>query len=178
MLVIFQVSSLSVDYENLVMYTGLKQVQGVCYPGLSSMEIDSMQKERFTTLVVRVLDELPLEFQNRLENVDVVVMDWPTSRQLSSLKLKSRGQLLGLYEGVPQTKRGRHYGMVVPDKITIFQKPIEMAYRSDRGIMGGIGKTVRHEIAHHFGISDERLSEIAWQKRSPRRKNQLKEVKR
>ena len=170
MLVIFQVSSSSVDYENLVMYTGLKQVQEVCYPGLSSMEIGSMQKERFTTLVVRVLDELPLEFQSRLENVDVVVVDWPTSRQLSSLKLRNRGQLLGLYEGVPQTKRGRHYGMVVPDKITIFQKPIEAKARSEKEIEMEIEKVVRHEIAHHFGSSEETLRRLETRKPKWRQK--------
>ena len=170
MLVIFQVSSSSVDYENLVMYTSLKQVQGVCYPGLSSMEIGSMQKDRFIALVVKVIDELPLEFQNRLENVDVVVVDWPTSRQLSSLKLRSRDQLLGLYEGVPQTKRGRHYGMVVPDKITIFQKPIEAKARSEKEIEMEIEKVVHHEIAHHFGSSEETLRRLETRKPKWRQK--------
>ena len=129
-----------------------------------------MQKERFTTLVVRVLDELPLEFQSRLENVDVVVVDWPTSRQLSSLKLRSRDQLLGLYEGVPQTKRGRHYGMVVPDKITIFQKPIEAKARSEKEIEMEIEKVVRHEIAHHFGSSEETLRRLETRKPKWRQK--------
>jgi len=92
-----------------------------------------MQKERFEALVARALDELPLEFQSRLENVDVVE-DWPTSRQLSRMKLRSHAQLLGLYEGVSQTRRGRHCGMVVPDKMTIFQKPIEAKARSNKEI--------------------------------------------
>ena len=129
-----------------------------------------MQKERFRTLVVRVLDELPLEFQSRLENVDVVVVDWPTSRQLSSLKLRSRDQLLGLYEGVPQTKRGRHYGMVVPDKITIFQKPIEAKARSEKEIEMEIERVMRHEIAHHFGSSEETLRRLETRKPKWRQK--------
>jgi len=119
-----------------------------------------MQKERFEALVVRALDELPLEFQSRLENVDVVVEDWPTSRQLSRIKLKGHAQLLGLYEGVPQTKRGRHYGMVAPDKITIFQKPIETMAQSDREIEMEIQRVVRHEIAHHFGTDEETLRRL------------------
>jgi len=131
-----------------------------------------MQKERFTTLVVKVIDELPLEFQSSLENVDVVVADWPTSRQLSSLKLRSRGQLLGLYEGVPQTKRGRHYGMVVPDKITIFQKPIEAKARSEKEIEMEIEKVVRHEIAHHFGSSEETLRRLETRKPKWRQKKE------
>jgi len=136
----------------------------------SHLEIGSMKKDRFTTLVVKVIDELPLEFQSRLENVDVVVVDWPTSRQLSSLKLRSRGQLLGLYEGVPQTKRGRHYGMVVPDKITIFQKPIEAKARSEKEIEMEVEKVVRHEIAHHFGSSEETLRRLETSKPKWRQK--------
>ena len=119
-----------------------------------------MQKERFEALVARALDELPLEFQGRLDNVDVVVEDWPTSRQLSRVRLRSHAQLLGLYEGVPQTKRGRHYGMVVPDKITIFQNPIEEKARSDKEIEMEIQRVVRHEIAHHFGTGEETLRRL------------------
>ena len=130
----------------------------------SHLEIGSMKKDRFVALVMRVLDELPLEFQSRLENVDVVVMDWPTSRQISRMKLRSRGQLLGLYEGVPQTKRGRQYGMVVPDKITIFQKPIEVKARSDKEIEMEVEKVVHHEIAHHFGSSEETLRRLETRK--------------
>jgi predicted Zn-dependent protease with MMP-like domain len=124
-----------------------------------------MQKERFEALVVKALNELPLEFQSRLENVDVVVEDWPTSRQLSRMKLRSHAQLLGLYEGVPQTKRGRHYGMVVPDKITIFQKPIEARAGSDKEIEMEVQRVVRHEIAHHFGSGEETLRRLEAQKR-------------
>ena len=129
-----------------------------------------MQKERFAALVARALDELPLEFQSRLENVDVVVEDWPTSRQLSSMKLRSHAQLLGLYEGVPQTKRGRHYGMVVPDKITIFQKPIEAKARSDEEIEMEVQRVVRHEIAHHFGSGEETLRRLEARKPKWRQK--------
>ncbi|MCJ7769937.1 MAG: metallopeptidase family protein [Dehalococcoidales bacterium] len=119
-----------------------------------------MQKERFEGLVVRAINELPSEFQGRLENVDVVVEDYPTARQLSSNKVGERMHLLGLYEGVPQSRRGRHYGMVVPDKITIFQKPIEAIARTDEEIEMEIQKVVRHEIAHHFGSSEETLRRL------------------
>jgi len=119
-----------------------------------------MQKKSFEALVARALDDLPLEFQRRLENVDVVVEDYPTSKQLGSTKLRGRTQLLGLYEGVPQTRRGRHYGMAVPDKITIFQKPIEAKARSDKEIEMEIQRVVRHEIAHHFGSSEETLRRL------------------
>ena len=68
--------------------------------------------------------------------------------------------LLGLYEGIPQTERGSHYGMVPPDKITIFQKSIEAAYHGEHQITREIERVVKHEIAHHFGIGDARLDEI------------------
>ena len=104
---------------------------------------------------------LPDEFTTRLENIDVVVQDWPTVEQLRRAGLRHGQSLLGLYEGVPLTKRGQHYGLVVPDKITIFQKPIEAKCgQHDAAIAAEIASVVRHEIAHHFGISDARLEQI------------------
>jgi predicted Zn-dependent protease with MMP-like domain len=119
-----------------------------------------MQREKFEALVEKAISSLPAEFQDRLENVDVVVEDWPASRQRSRAKLGHRVNLLGLYEGVPLTKRGRGYSLVLPDKITIFQKPIEAMCRGDEEIEREIQKVVRHEIAHHFGTGEERLREI------------------
>jgi len=119
-----------------------------------------MNRERFEWLVARTVDDLPEEFCTKLENIDVVVEDWPTQSQLTRAGLK-RGQTLhGLYEGVPQTKRGSHYGLVPPDKITIFQKPIETKCRYEAEIAAEIQRVVRHEIAHHFGIGDARLKQI------------------
>ena len=119
-----------------------------------------MQRERFEALVTRAIDDLPLEFQSKLENVQVLVEDWATPNQLGRAKLSQRSQLLGLYEGVPQTRRGRAYGLVLPDKISIFQKPIEKQCRSEEEIEAKIGEVVRHEIAHHFGTDEETLRRI------------------
>jgi predicted Zn-dependent protease with MMP-like domain len=119
-----------------------------------------MDRERFEWLVERAVADLPEEFHARLENVDVVVEDWPSPHELTSLGLRSRYELLGLYQGVPLTKRGGHYGLVPPDKITIFQRPIEAKCRDDARITVEIGRVVRHEIAHHFGIGDRRLREL------------------
>lgn len=124
-----------------------------------------MEREQFEQLVAEAIERLPQEFLERLENIEVVVQDWPTPEQLVSAGLRHRTELLGLYEGIPLTQRGDRMNLVLPDKITIFQKPMEMAYRSDRGIIRGIGDTVRHEIAHYFGINDTRLSEIERQRR-------------
>ncbi|MFQ6121583.1 MAG: metallopeptidase family protein [Dehalococcoidales bacterium] len=123
-----------------------------------------MNRERFEWLVAKAVDSLPDEFRTKLENIDVVVEDHPDSSQIAEAGLKRGETLLGLYQGVPLTKRGRHYGMVVPDKITIFQKPIEAKCRYDAEIMTEIRSVVLHEIAHHFGISDVRLRQLERKK--------------
>jgi len=123
-----------------------------------------MERQEFEALVSRAIEALPAEFKDKLENVDVLVDDWPSPKQISQLKLRSKAQLLGLYEGVPQTKRDSGYNLVLPDKITIFQKPIEAQCRSSQEIENEIGRVVRHEIAHHFGIGDATLSKIERQK--------------
>jgi len=119
-----------------------------------------MDRERFEWLVAEAVDSLPDEFHTKLENIDVVVQDEPTPSQLAEVGLKRGETLLGLYQGVPLTKRSRHYGMVVPDKITIFQKPIEAKCKSDIEVKAEIRRVVQHEIAHHFGIGDARLRQL------------------
>jgi len=116
-----------------------------------------MDRKRFSILVSRALDNLPDEFLDIMDNVEVVVEDYPTRAQCQGSK---RTELLGLYEGIPLTERDTHYGLVLPDKITIFQKPIAAICSSDAEIIDQVEKTVRHEIAHHFGMSDEELDEI------------------
>jgi predicted Zn-dependent protease with MMP-like domain len=124
-----------------------------------------MEREKFEGLVARAIESLPLEFQHKLENVDVVVQEWPTAVQLRQARMKSPWQLLGLYQGVPQTRRGRGYGLVLPDKISIFQRPIEAQCRFGYEIEEKIGEVVRHEIAHHFGLDDETLRRIEGDRR-------------
>ena len=119
-----------------------------------------MDSRRFEELVARAVESLPDELRERMENIDVVVADRPSPQQLSRLS-RSRGEtLLGLYEGVPLTRRSGHYGLVPPDKITIFQRPIEAMCRTDARIIAEVRRVVLHEIAHHFGISDDRLQQL------------------
>jgi predicted Zn-dependent protease with MMP-like domain len=119
-----------------------------------------MDREKFEELVDQAVESLPPEFLDHLDNVDVLVADRPTAGQLRKSRLKANQTLLGLYEGVPQTRRGTSYGIVLPDKITIFQKTIEAKCRNDEEMRAEIEHVVIHEIAHHFGISDARLREI------------------
>jgi len=121
-----------------------------------------MNRERFSELVAEAVETLPEEFSQKMENIDVVVEDEPTHAQLRRSGLGKNMTLLGLYEGVPLTQRTSNYGLVTPDKITIFQKIIEEACnsKSENDIRDEIRKTVLHEIAHHFGIDDPRLKQI------------------
>lgn len=132
-----------------------------------------MQRERFEQLVAEAIEGLPQEFKEKLENVAVVLQDWPTRAQLSSVRLKYRDQLLGLYEGIPLTTMGKDHATAPPDKITIFRKPIELAYRTDDRIVRGVAETVRHEIAHHFGIGDTRLRQIKRRGRDSNRTSKM-----
>lgn len=120
---------------------------------------DHNDSPSFEELVAEALDSLPPQIAGRMENVEVVIEPEPTRAMVEGLP---RGQtLLGLYQGVPLTGRGR-YDAVLPDKITIFQGPIERACRTPRQIREQVRRTVIHEIAHHFGIDDDRLHELGW----------------
>ena len=115
--------------------------------------------EQFERLVADAIDSLPEELASRIDNVVIVVETWPSTAQLAG----RRGTLLGLYEGVNLTRRSPlSYHGVVPDKITIFQGPIGAQARNDAELAALVRTTVIHEIAHHFGISDERLDELGW----------------
>ena len=116
-----------------------------------------MQRETFEELVTEVVSGLPAEFRELLDNVEVFVEDWPSREQLKSVGLRDRYELLGLYEGTPITHRDQSYNLVLPDRITIFQKPLEAQCRSSGEIKREIVKTVKHEIAHYFGLDEERL---------------------
>jgi predicted Zn-dependent protease with MMP-like domain len=118
-------------------------------------------RERFEEIVVEALEEIPDDLWELIDNVAVMVEEWPTRHQLESVGLRLRHQLLGLYEGVPLTERTHNYGLVAPDRITLFRRPIYLACPPDENaIREQIRRTVLHEMAHHFGISDARLIEL------------------
>ena len=138
-----------------------------------------MKRDEFEKLVIDAIDNLPEQFRSKIKNLAVVIEDKPTERTHRSLGLPPhpttppRGEeegegfnpsrhdiILGLYEGVPLSERTHMYGMVMPDKITIFKKSIEQICRTDDQIKQAVIHTVQHEVAHHFGISDEQLREM------------------
>ena len=120
-----------------------------------------MERKEFEKLVIKAIDELPENFKDKLENIDIVIEDEPNMDTTRTLGLGSRGHLLGLYQGVPLKNRTHYYGMVLPDKITIYKANIERACRTDgEEVYDRIKHVLEHEIAHHFGISDKRLKDL------------------
>ncbi|KKR33178.1 MAG: hypothetical protein UT64_C0013G0010 [Candidatus Falkowbacteria bacterium GW2011_GWF2_39_8] len=113
-----------------------------------------MDREIFEKLVEEGIDLIPKKFLDKLDNVVIVVEDEANQYQLNKVNLPAGQVLFGLYEGVPLIRRNSAYGNVLPDKITIFQKPIEAYCASEEEIREKVRDTVWHEIAHHFG-SDE-----------------------
>lgn len=115
-------------------------------------------RSRFVELVAVAVDELPEWVHRSMDNVEILVEDEPPDGGPGE---EEPGELLGVYEGLPLTERDASYGGVLPDRITLFQGPIEReADDSGTPIAGVIARTLRHEVAHHFGIDDERLFKI------------------
>jgi predicted Zn-dependent protease with MMP-like domain len=116
-------------------------------------------RKTFEQLVADALDGIPEALGRYMENVAVIVEDWPTTEQLVGV----RGTLLGLYQGVDLTRRSPlSYAAVMPDRIFIFRGPISRLVDTESELIDLVTTTVIHEVAHHFGISDARLHELGW----------------
>ena len=107
-------------------------------------------------LVAAALDDLPSQYADRLSNVDFVVLRGPSRLERKRLALRGE-RLYGLYEGIPLTRRDTSYGNVMPDRIYVFWGPLVRDYPDDSALAEQVRKTVYHEIAHHFGLSDADL---------------------
>ena len=119
-----------------------------------------MDRKSFERLVAEVTAELPATFLDKLANVEIVVEDWPDDETVRLAGTDSPAHVLGFYRGVPQTDRTSSYVLVLPDKISIYQGPIELRCQTVEQIRALVARVVRHELAHHFGIGEERLREI------------------
>ena len=124
-----------------------------------------LNRTEFEKIVKEGIKAIPEKFLQKLDNVAIVVEDEPTPAQKKKLNIHSNWTLFGLYEGVPQTSRGANYTAVLPDKITIFQKPIEAAARNEKDIKEMVKNTVWHEIAHHFGMDEVRVRQAEARRR-------------
>ena len=122
-----------------------------------------VSREEFEAMVQEAVDELPEALRERMSNVAVVVKDQPSRSDLHDAHRVGEDDpdgLFGLYRGVPLPKRGFHYDRVLPDLITIYQSTHEWECDSLEELRDEVRITVRHEIAHHFGIDDDRLEEL------------------
>jgi len=113
-----------------------------------------LDRTEFEKMVNAGIAAIPKRFLQKLDNVSIVIEDDPTPAQKEKLHLRQGWTLFGLYEGVPQTKRGAYYGAVLPDKITIFKNPIIQTARDAEHVKEIVKNTVWHEIAHHFGMNE------------------------
>jgi predicted Zn-dependent protease with MMP-like domain len=119
-----------------------------------------MTKERFTRLVEEALREIPERFRDAMKNVAVVVEDEPSQDVLDELEMEPGDGLFGLYHGTPLTQRDSAYGNTLPDRISIYQLPIEDACEDEEDIRQCVAETVIHEFGHYFGLSEEEIEEI------------------
>lgn len=122
-------------------------------------------REEFEEIVNEGIKAIPEKFLQKLKNVEIVIEDEPTPTQRKRLSLHPGWTLFGLYEGVPQLERGAGYNAVLPDKITIFQNPIEAAASDEKDIKEIVKNTVWHEIAHHFGMNEARVRQAEAKRR-------------
>ena len=121
-----------------------------------------MDRKRFARLVAEAVATLPPVFQDKMSNLEVVIEAWPRREDLEEVGLAPDETLFGLYRGVPLTERGVE-APPVPDQIVIFQGPIESCCDGEAEIREEVRRTVLHEVAHHFGIGEERLAELGWE---------------
>lgn len=122
-----------------------------------------MTRQRFEQLVARAVSGIPRRFRDAIQNVAVIVEDEPAPALLAEMDIHPPDTLFGLYQGIPLPDRGWGYGNAVPDRVTLFQGPIEDASEGDDEIVATIGETIIHEFGHYFGLSEEEIEAIEEQ---------------
>ena len=121
-----------------------------------------LSREEFERLVAEAIEGLPQEFAERLQDVEFVVEDRPSPEDSREFGIGPGILVLGLYQGVPLIRRSVFDTTPMPDRISIFQRPIERICDTREQVVGQVRRTVLHEIAHHFGISEQRLRELGY----------------
>ena len=119
-----------------------------------------MTRERFRQLVLEAVTLIPRGFRREIKNLALVVEDEPAPELLADMEIEPPDSLYGLYQGTPLTERSWGYGNTLPDRITIFQRPIEEDCEDEDEMRAVIGETLIHEVGHYFGMSEEEIEEI------------------
>ncbi|MFB3092133.1 MAG: metallopeptidase family protein [Dehalococcoidia bacterium] len=120
-----------------------------------------LSRDEFVDLVGRCYADLPPRILPYLENLDVVVEDWPSAEVMAQTQIERRGELLGLYTGVSRVERGGELPPL-PDKITLFQRPIESICRSREEVDREVRKTLLHEVGHYLGMDEVELGQLGY----------------
>jgi predicted Zn-dependent protease with MMP-like domain len=123
--------------------------------------LDGLPPDAFLKLVSDALEALPQEVHDALDNVEVMTQEWPSSEQMDYTEGADRYGILGLYEGVPLTDR-ENYSMVLPDRVTLFQRPLESICANMQELAQEVQVTVIHELAHHLGWGDEEIHRMGF----------------
>lgn len=119
-----------------------------------------VEPEQFEEMIAEAVDGLPAEFRERIANVEFAVEEEARPEDYGRMGVPRGSTLLGVYRGVPLTKRGAGYNFALPDRIVVFRQPLQRLARDEADLRERVAHVVRHEVAHYFGISDERLREI------------------
>ena len=119
-----------------------------------------MTRARFEQLVAEAIRTIPARFRDELRNIAIIVEDEPADELLDERGIDPPDRLLGLYQGTPLTERAWDYGNTLPDRIVLYQGPIEDASETDDDIVVNVGETLIHEVGHYFGLSEEELESI------------------
>ena len=119
-----------------------------------------MTRERFEKLVGEAMALIPKRFRLEMQNIAVVVEDEPSAELLDEMEIEPPDSLYGLYQGTPLPERTWGYGNTLPDRVTLFQKPIEEDSEDEDDVRAVIGETLIHEVGHYFGLSEEEIEEI------------------
>jgi predicted Zn-dependent protease with MMP-like domain len=119
-----------------------------------------MTRDEFRALVEEAIDTIPRRFAREVRNLAIVIEDEPPPALLDEMEIEPPDSLYGLYQGTPLTERTWGYGNTLPDRITLFQKPIEEDCEDEDEVRAVIGETLIHEVGHYFGLSEEEIEEI------------------
>ena len=119
-----------------------------------------MNREKFEQLVAEAINLIPTRFRREMQNIAVVVEDEPAPALLEEMEIEPPDSLYGLYQGTPLPERTWGYGNTLPDRVTLYQKPIEEDSEDEDDVRAVIGETLIHEIGHYFGLSEEEIEEI------------------
>ena len=119
-----------------------------------------MTRAQFRALVAEAIDSIPATFADHVRNVAIVIEDTPSAELLAEMDIAPPDTLLGLYQGTPLPERHWDHGNDLPDRVLLFQRPIEDDAEEDGDVVGVIGETLIHELGHYFGLSEDEIMDI------------------